>query len=203
MAFWAKVMFWAIIAQTILAMGALIALILDLRQNRKSAEAQLRAYLSFKDFELDVLETESKDSWNLRLQTQLRNSGPTPAYDCIHMGNLVAFSEEQAVAYFENSKNAPRIGRRTPYAVHSGLDTGAAFESHEPMNRKAADEIGNGEKRLYAFGEAEYRDTFGVIRYTRFCLILRGDLFPKHRTPGGKTVTEIIWETAPFHNDAT
>ena len=38
--------FWAMIGQTALAAGALIALVKDLRQNRRSAEAQLRAYIS-------------------------------------------------------------------------------------------------------------------------------------------------------------
>src|SRR5690606_41805844 len=38
--------FWAMLLQTALAAGALIALVKDLRQNRRSAEAQLRAYIS-------------------------------------------------------------------------------------------------------------------------------------------------------------
>ncbi len=44
-AYWTQSNFWAMVVQTIVAAAALFFLLMDLRQNRKNAEAQLRAYV--------------------------------------------------------------------------------------------------------------------------------------------------------------
>lgn len=180
-----------------------ILLVMTFWETRKTSRAELRAYLSFKDFALHVFESEMQGSWTLRLESKIINSGPTPAYDCVHLGNIVAFSEEDAEAYFAKSNPAPRIGKRITYAVHSGGDVNAAFTSFEDLSQKTVLEIKSGSKQLYAFGTVEYRDTFRRSHYTEFCLVLASPLIPDHRDGSGKTRSDIVWETPPFHNAAT
>jgi hypothetical protein len=173
-------------------------------ETRKTSRAELRAYLWFKDFDLHVFPSEERsDHWRTRLECKIHNGGQTPAYDCLHMGNLVAFTEDEAVAHFTKSVPPPRLGKPIPYAVHNGSETNAAFNAHQEISPALAKEIEAEKRRLYAFGAVEYRDTFGISRKTRFCLILLNPLFPKR--PSGKAVKEVAvtWDMAPFHNDAT
>lgn len=72
-AYW---VFWAVVLQTLLAGGALVALVKDLRQNRKSTEMQLRAYCSLKTANgIDV-----GPDLEPKIEMVVINSGQTPAF---------------------------------------------------------------------------------------------------------------------------
>lgn len=205
MAYWAFWMLIVVVAQTGLALGALIALVCDLRQNRKSAELQLRAYVSAIITTLHTYPDGKGGIRKLAFDIEIKNGGSTPAYECIHAGNIVAFTRDEAAAFFNSVEDAPRTGVKASYVLHIGQKTEGNMEGHKPFPASVVKKIYAGKLELYAFGFCEYRDTFGRLRTTRFCYIVEG--LPSITPPDDTTVTPTIrpmeWRMAPFHNSAT
>lgn len=200
-AYW---MFWAVVLQTLLAAGALFALVKDLRQNRESNERSLRAYLSFSDMNLSVFDTKKGGGTKrMEVETKIINGGQTPAYKCIHLGNIVALTQKGAEANFSRSDAAPILGQAKPYVVHNGRDTNAAFFSHEDISESDIQAVTDGKKAIFIYGMVVYEDCFGAQRKTRFCYELVSPLLPAKPDPSGVTETQLKWDMAPFHNDAT
>lgn len=77
-AFWARSNFWAMIAQTLLAAGALWAIVTDLKQSRASSETQTRAFVTVSDITYNVARSGEKRWWTV--EVNLENQGATPAY---------------------------------------------------------------------------------------------------------------------------
>ncbi len=75
---WARANFWAIIVQTILAAGALAAILYDISQSRKSAETQTRAFVMV---DTTVLKKRTLENGQKRwfIEVDLANKGQTPA----------------------------------------------------------------------------------------------------------------------------
>lgn len=76
---WARWNFVAIVLQTLLAGGALGAILYDIGQSRKSAETQTRAYVTLGNTDLRRKSTDAgKKSWFV--DVDLENKGQTPAF---------------------------------------------------------------------------------------------------------------------------
>lgn len=203
MSVWA---FWLLLVSvigTVAAVAGTFLLVWTLHETRQTSRRQLRAYLSFGSFKLEVFKSRTvPDGARLELTTEIKNGGETPAYDCVHMGNAVVFSEAEAAAYFTSSNEPPRIGRPIPYTVHNGERVSVGIPQSSDLSFEQIEETQSGEKNLYAFGQAIYRDTFGYARKTRFCVVLESKLIPDELEAHGPTITEATWSLAPFHNDA-
>ncbi|WP_273676459.1 hypothetical protein [Erythrobacter fulvus] len=202
MAVFAYWMFWAVVIQTLLAGGALLAILKDLKQSRESNERALRAYLYFGPIELSSFASrETSDGRRFEVNTAVKNGGQTPAYECVHMGNIVAFTPDEAEAHFGNQREPPRIGMPTPYVVPNGGEVNAAFYSSSDVSESDLIRLRDGLKRLYAYGIVVYHDIFGFERRTRFCFQLESAL-PQEPPNGGVLTANVLWSLAPFHNDA-
>lgn len=168
MAVFAYWMFWAMILQTALAGGALIALMKDLRQNRDSAETQLRAYVDLCD---DRTGIEAKPEWAkngdaaYKLNISFKNFGATPArhskfrhvLKCFEYplpGHLSDFTLDEP---FQPSFNIPPGGNFTKVIPWS-----ASQDVHYAILA--------GTHALYIFCEFSYRDVFGDDRLFRAIL---------------------------------
>lgn len=76
---WAQANFWAIVLQTLLAGGALAAILYDIGQGRKSAETQSRAYVTMGNTEIRrTLMADEPEKWFL--DVEMDNKGQTPAF---------------------------------------------------------------------------------------------------------------------------
>lgn len=204
MSVWA---FWLLVISAVGTVAAIIGtflLVWTLHETRQASRRELRAYLSFGDLGLSVFKSrEVEGGVHLELDTSVQNGGATPAYDCVHLGNVLAFTEEEASRYFSRWNKAPRMGKPIPYTVHNGRDVPASIYASEDLTPAQMKAIQTGEKDLYAFGEVVYRDTFGYRRATRFCYTLASPLIPDQLSPSGVTTSRLTWGLAPFHNDAT
>ncbi|WP_206742047.1 hypothetical protein [Erythrobacter longus] len=204
MSVWA---FWLLIASIAGTAATIIGtalLVWTLHETRQTSRRQLRAYLSFGQLDISVNPSSgAKGGLKLTVETTVINGGSTPAYDCLHMGNIVAFTEQEARRYFSKTEIIPRIGVEAPYTVHNGRDAPAIFYANEDLRDNEVKDIESGAKHLYAFGSVVYRDTFDNERRTRFCFFLASPLLPKNPDPSGRTITRMLWGLAPFHNDAS
>lgn len=204
MSVWA---FWLLLVSAVGTVAAILGtflLVWTLHETRQASRRELRAYLSFGELSLSVFKSNQIEGGaRTELTTSVQNGGATPAYDCLHMGNVVVFTEEQAAGYFSSSNEAPRVGKPVPYTVHNGREVPASIYASEDLTPDEIESIRSGEKDLYAFGEVIYRDTFGYERNTRFCFMLVSPLIPHELDPSGVTKAQLTWGLAPYHNDAT
>lgn len=122
-AYWAQANFWAMVVQTVVAAIALLFLLLDLKQNRKSAESQLRAYMGSVGVAVEVLADR-----RCQARVRVENFGQTPAFDVRFSGKI---SDDKNMAFdqldWEDSLRqylAPTQGWKLPiaYGDHSVAD---------------------------------------------------------------------------------
>ena len=107
----AKWAFWTLIAmliQTLVATFAFIAIVFDLRQNRFSAERQLRAYVEF-----DGIDASWQVDENINSILRLKNSGQTPAYNLYVSARIWAENADGQITAtqgdFEQSQTILRV----------------------------------------------------------------------------------------------
>ncbi len=139
----------------------------SLSHARSSTERQLRAYVYPDVARMTRLEPGAPAAAAVRF----RNVGQTPAYDFKSwIGIALAkwptpFSAMPGVA--ENGFGPARIvGPQvvSDYGVISG----------RPLTTEEVKAVRSGERAIYVFGQAAYRDTFGVSRFTNFCMEYTG-----------------------------
>jgi hypothetical protein len=180
--------FWMLIAavfQTLVASGALLFLMKDLRQNRKSAEQQLRAYLTFADI---VRSTDKGDS---ALLIMWLNKGQTPAYKVDAWADWVALPTEMGDDFeltrpIDFSDSPSTIGPdQAIYGKCNGGPTSALF-------REAA----HGDWHIYLWGEVRYEDAFGFNRVSQVALKCDARVID-----GVKC--RVDWDSIPRHNWST
>lgn len=198
MADWAFPMFLAVLAQTLLALGALIALISDLRQNRKSSETQLRAYVSAKPQTLNSYRQNTRICATL----EVKNDGATPAYKMRHGGNFLVATEEEAEQELRVTER-PEIGKPALFTLQVGQTMYADIQRDHDLLPEEQKALRDGTKRLWLFGFTSYVDAFGYERTLRFCYYADGALFTDQTPPrGGALATKFNWVLAPFHNES-
>lgn len=183
LAYW---MFWAMIIQTALAGGALIALVKDLRQNRRSAEAQLRAYVLIESIIISNVELGKTP----RVMLTFRNSGATVAEDVkmdLWFDLFPKDVDEKHLLpqHVEGTSKAP-------------LAPGSANRGHYDLPRKLDQRLFSvfekGEGDLICFGKLSYLALKTPVE-TGFRFICRSD----RKDPDGS----YVLNTAPRGNYAT
>ena len=167
MAVFAYWMFWAMILQTLLAGGALIALVKDLRQNRRSAETQLRAYLAA---ETDgVRESNKFGYWALAIN--ISNKGQTPAH------NVVVFSKFAVgdPSEFDPSENPILAGPATDISIFPDSSHHVYTYIAEDFLEPHEVDIRDKNIALIHYGWIAYRDVFDNWWETHFAFYHWGE----------------------------
>jgi len=197
MAYWAWAMFWAMVAQTFLALCALIALLLDLRQNRKSSEAQIRAYLSVEPLTLRL----NGNTGEYEVQISILNQGQSPAFRVKTAASFYVGKMEPAEAEIMRSEPRPEIGRAALCTIQIARDIKSSFQSPQNLNKGQIAALRNGNIHLFIFGFVSYVDAFNQLRETKFCYFQENLPLPPQDGIFARTDSE--WEIAPFHNETT
>jgi len=159
MHFWAVGMVIVGLLQTAVAGGALFLLMKDLRQNRESAEAQLRAYITITDVKFRVA-PENK----IKASVDFKNSGTTPARELrvhltIHIQDWPEYLPlELPDKSSEWHKSTAVVGAGGEAAISNDQGLKDGLVAREVFDRAC----------LIAQGHIEYVDVFGKQRATRF-----------------------------------
>jgi hypothetical protein len=161
---WARLNFLAMVAQTIVAGLALAFLLLDLRQNRKSAEAQLRAYMVVEKFfwNGEVTKESQFGVW-------WKNSGQTATVRLRTYTDYILTDKPISDDFdFPVDESFVRNGHAGPGAMPF-MSTTAPRGSGISYDIMRA--VTEGRKYLYVYGWAHYYDAFDskVERVTKFC----------------------------------
>lgn len=161
MAVFAYWMFWGILLQTLLAGGALIALVKDLRQNRKSAEAQLRAYLV-----VDPGGINEFESGFARVPLNVTNVGQTPAF------NLTIFSNfglsRHPLSETTESMAIPLIGGASDGSIGPSRNQWVFAKLRREFVKEHLMAINSRDMAIIHMGYVTYDDIFGKTRTTSF-----------------------------------
>lgn len=196
---------WSLGSAVVLGIISTFFLIVTLGESRRTSQRQLRAYVSIGNGGMGNF-VQPDGSRIIEYVFSIHNGGATPAYDCVHGGNVVIMDPDYAEEYFTTGwKKSPRIGRPLSYVVHGGGSADVSIQSHAPIAEEAIERLRSGEASLYAFGFVEYRDTFRKKRRTRFCRSVDGEEFARSdalaRAQPGEA-NQMRWSVEPFHNDA-
>lgn len=153
--FWTAAIFWATLASVAVAGVALWGLIAQLRNNRRSAEQQLRAYLAIKPLGIVKL----IGSRHVLGQVLLKNVGSTLAKN-------VSLEVHAALDTFKGRESFPVGGdtKEVPRALQPGDEMPQGSKNTILMN-----DIQAAENYIYIWGVAHYDDGFSNRRFTRFC----------------------------------
>lgn len=168
MAYWAEAMFWAIITQTLLAFGALWALVLDLRQNRESAERQLRAYLIIQSAKLTLQGGEAKCIFTAV------NAGQTPASEVVCKFKTYAGNEPRPLPHDFSESQDSRIVRVGSMGQNSPHPHAFTKPCANPEVLKALRDPNN-PLSIFLDGIITYTDSFGHHYETEFAFAYRGE----------------------------
>jgi hypothetical protein len=189
--------FWTLIGTTI-GTGLLVW---TLWETRSATRRELRAYIAVKPTNMNM---HKHGDGIVSIEIKINNLGSTPAYDCIHAGNIVILDTNVAERYFSKENNAPRIGRRASYVLSGGEGKDGEIIAQVPFTQKDIDDARSGKRTLYAFGFSEYRDVFNIERRTEFCYsIPPGFVQPEIGEGGDPVMVPMEWLLEPFHNSAT
>lgn len=194
---------WIAVASAVLSLVSAGGLIWTLIETRRTSRRQLRAYVSVRPANLTV---HDRGANGMEVSLKIKNGGETPAYDCVHSGNIYALAPSKAEAFFSIQNEAPRIGERAAYVLHSTQDTDGAIRSHEGFTSETMTAVKDGTRILYAYGSIEYVDIFSVNRQSLFCYKIPPQvIIDAERDVIGKKVAigPMEWELAPFHNTAS
>lgn len=182
LAFW---MFAAVMLQTLLAGGALIALLKDLSQNRASAEQQLRAYITLESF---IWNAKAKD---FKFQIKWVNRGQTPAYKVDAWANWRDYEAEITDDFgFER----PQIQNEGLIPVGPGQSVLGVCD--EKPTIEMIKQAAKGDRNIYVWGAVTYFDAFGDRRYGKVAANAAVEILSD-----GSAV--IRWVSIPLHNEST
>lgn len=156
-AYWGRANFLAMVVQTILAAGALWAIVADLRQSRSSSETQTRAFVTVHDISY---RRDHPQLPRYNLELNIENQGSTPAY--IKRVFFIVGWRRPGVAE-EIIDKISEWHRDTSFIVAAG----AQFCVTAPMPASfAISDMGGSTLRIY--GAIEYLDIFDKRRTTNF-----------------------------------
>lgn len=189
--------------------GLWIVTYFSLRHARKTAEAELRAYVAVLPGGLRQVNPNE----NLAFLFNMLNGGRTPAYN-VEYAAVVRLLDHPLPANFP----FPAL----PVAPHSRLviPNGVPFQGTVVADRRfTQNEIAGllqapvEGTRLYVFGRVDYTDALGVARWTRFCLSFPGfhEMVPLAQQGDWTGIAQALahpflglsFEFAAQHNEAT
>lgn len=177
-------MFGAMVLQTLLAGGALVALLTDLKQNRVSAEQQLRAYLVLHEF---VWRTDKGDYF---MQIEWVNKGQTPAYKAdaiatwIDLDHPIPDDFDFALWKDPDEFGSSMVGPEQPiFATCS-----------EQLTPELIGLAADGKRHIYLWGRATYYDAFGNSRFSECAVKVYAKRLENNIV--------IRWKALDRHNDA-
>ena len=182
-AWWAAVGGFATAISTVLV---LIALRLAFGSNsiaRDTAKRQLRAYLTFGEFVLNL----DKADW--RLQLKWNNRGQTPAIEVHTVADWIALETPLPADFI--FPDPPPFEEDGPATI--GPNQSVYGTCPQDLSPALLMSVANGDRQMYVWGSVEYLDAFGQLR--------RSEIAAKvhvQSLPGGSTVTR--WRTLDRHN---
>jgi hypothetical protein len=138
------------------------------RAAEKSADAvvsQLRAYVHWTEAAIHSLDQPVS-----QVHLVLKNSGQTPAYDCVDWMGVKVTQFPLAVELLPPEPGSISTSKSS---IGPGVSYNLVREICLPDEIKAA--LREGTMAIYVFGEIRYRDAFKIDRFTRYRLIYGGD----------------------------
>jgi len=165
--------FWLTVAVVIVSLLQFAALGLTYSIMRDTARRQLRAYIGARFPSRPVIVAGEP----VKVEFTLNNFGQTPARIVEVRGALqilpyptpdnVDFSDAVAI-------DAPQ----SPMTCYPG-DEGKVWEGVKilrPLTQPEVNDIWAGtSRRLYCYGRIDYKDVFGIGRYTEYCVLIGGE----------------------------
>ncbi len=179
MAVWAKWMFLAGVSQAFLSAAALFMLFKDFRQNRLSAESQLRAYLTVEC--KGIVAADESD--NGQIIFEIKNWGQTPAYNVTSAMNI-AFSSTP-IDYNPNSFRNHLVFDDRKDSLGPGQSRHGFGFLHE-MDLDLQVELRDKMTAIIQWGVVNYSDVFGISHETQFCFYLWGEVLDENSVRRGK-----------------
>lgn len=181
MAYWAKLMFCATVAGSLVGLVGIYLVFKTLKETRVSAKAavrsaqvaeetaerQLRAYVG-----LDKAKIVRSQDRVMRCVVEIKNFGQTPAYKVSPLVNIRGANKADLIAF-----------EQTEQIVSDGLTIGpgtfVTLEGllGEVMTQEREDAVRGGHSIVYVYGSVEYFDAFDKRRTTTFRLYLRESVF--------------------------
>lgn len=163
--------FWGIVLQTVLAGGALIALLADLKQNRRSSEAQLRAYITVEPGGINAAEDGM-----YRIPYKIANQGQTPAYNISIFGDILIMGGGDPRVF--DPEEDGRLGEAEAFSdITIGPQSNIWNFAYQPEDLFAPylTEIDQKESAIIHYGFIEYKDAFGHTRRTSYAFYHWGE----------------------------
>ena len=156
MHFWAVSMAFIGLLQTGVAGAALWFLREDLRQNRRSAEMQLRAYVRLKPLEFDLAVGR-----RLMIPISVSNYGSTPALDAVFVHRVVFVTGQPECKWTYPHPKIPAEAKRPHIVIHPGDDGQAICDSTDPLSGPMRSSILSGRTVIQCRCTMFYKDVFG------------------------------------------
>jgi hypothetical protein len=190
-------MFFATVLLFVATVGLWLATVRLVKGAEKTAERQLRAYISVTSKGLDE-QSEVQERYAHYLE--LRNTGQTPAYDLKieSVTNSLTHPVPSEFCFpFDPPGANPSVmmlgaGLRAEHVSYADqiLDDGELLLTKSP---------GSGH-RVYTYGTVSYRDVFGRSRRTEFCYFLEWRF---ENLRDGKALPRIAVHPSELHNNAS
>lgn len=158
------------VATWILALFAL----LQWRETREAAHAQLRAYVFVRQDENTPLKWSNDKPFHISATLVLENTGQTPAHEVRHWSKLGVRNHPTPERAF---------GREEQPMARGSIGPGRSVLIPLEDLIVTPDEwhaLFAGSKRLYTWGEVAYRDAFGRTQTTAFRMVFSGVAGQRH-----------------------
>ena len=163
-------MFLAVVLQTLLAGGALLALLKDLSQNRRSGEAQLRAYVTIEPGGIN-----EPENGQIRLPYVIKNAGQTPAYDLAVFGDvMVVTGDPRQFNPLEHGRLGKAEASTDITLGPGGTQWNFAYQLNDVFE-PFMEEISAKTSAIVHYGFLQYQDAFGAARKTNFAFYHWGE----------------------------
>lgn len=193
-AHYAKIAAWVAAVALFAAAVAAAAGIWTVVVMRRTAIAQLRAYVTAKPSNI-----EFSGRIPMKIHMVAKNTGQTPAY------NLVMLNRFEMLPYplpagFDFGPDPPVTETSNVLAADDTLPGDRPLG--RPMGPQREAQLQAGTHRWYALGIVRYRDAFGYRRTTRYCASAPGDQLLRGMGIAAGGACDIQWEYTLVHNDA-
>jgi hypothetical protein len=154
----------------------------------KTAEKQLRAYVSLQSMEATIYPFE-QGGYVVFAHTEARNFGQTPAYGMTIQANATV-DVPTAIPFDDSQGNAKSAGAMTAFK-----DVGFQISQTQKITAEDAQAIRDQKKIIFFWGAIKYRDAFGRDHTFRFRLISNA------LTIGSTSVWSMVAHPLGFEDD--